>query len=249
MGLARITCTCTIWRGSGSSFWWLKVNVINSPAAAPGAVATAAPEPDEESSLALMLPVVVGVGVGAVTLNIVRFPLSWPSGLVTDTFQIPAIRPSGTVPLNDVEMPLTPVNDMAVYPVFVRFTIGVVVVSKPVPVTVIAVALVLIPVDGVMLVTAGAAANVNWSDNPIVDVPLGVITVISTVPVPAGEVAVIDVSVGVPVIIPGVLSNFTAVTPVKPVPETVTRVPPTNGPDFGEIPVTAGTGYSTSVKI
>ena len=70
-------------------------------------------------------------------------------------------------------------------------------------------------------------------------VPPGVITVTSTVPLPAGEVTVIWVSeftVGVIEVLP----KWTAVAPVKLVPLIVTVVPPDAGPEPGEIPVTIG---------
>ncbi|GGV00445.1 hypothetical protein GCM10010502_63660 [Kitasatospora aureofaciens] len=69
--------------------------------------------------------------------------------------------------------------------------------------------------------------------------PLGVVTVTCTVPVPGGAVAVIWVSettVKDAVMAP----NRTAVAPVKAVPVTVTRVPPAAGPEAGETEVTTG---------
>jgi hypothetical protein len=38
--------------------------------------------------------------------------------------------------------------------------------------------------------------------------------------------------------------NFTELTPVKPVPESVTALPPTAGPEFGVTPETTGTGFA-----
>jgi hypothetical protein len=49
------------------------------------------------------------------------------------------------------------------------------------------------PEAGIMLVTVGAGMRVNWSDADVADVPPGVVTRTSTVPVPAGAVAVIEV--------------------------------------------------------
>jgi hypothetical protein len=80
---------------------------------------------------------------------------------------------------------------------------------------------------------------VNLSADDVAEVPLGVVTVTSTVPVPAGDFAVIDVAV-LYVIDPDVLPNFTAVAPVKPDPVIVTDVPPAIGPEDGEMPVTVG---------
>ena len=65
-------------------------------------------------------------------------------------------------------------------------------------------------------------------------------TVTSTVPVPAGEVAVIEVAELTVKAVAFVAPNFTAVAPVKLVPMTVTDVPPASGPPVGEIDVTVG---------
>ena len=72
------------------------------------------------------------------------------------------------------------------------------------------------------------------------DVPLGVVTVTSTVPVPAGEVAVIEVAELTVKLVALAAPNFTAVAPVNTVPVMVTDVPPTVEPDVGEIDVTVG---------
>ena len=58
------------------------------------------------------------------------------------------------------------------------------------------------------------------------EVPLGVVTVTSTVPVPAGAVTVRLVAVTAVIEVPGVEPKSTAVAPVKLVPVTVTEVPP-----------------------
>ena len=59
-------------------------------------------------------------------------------------------------------------------------------------------------------------------------------------PVPAGEVAVIDVAELTVKPVAAVAPNLTAVAPVKPVPVIVTLVPPAVGPAVGEIEVTVG---------
>ena len=64
----------------------------------------------------------------------------------------------------------------------------------------------------------------------------------STVPTPAGAVAVIDVAELTVTPAAAVTPNITAVTPVKLVPVIVTDVPPADGPDVGEIEVTVGEG-------
>jgi hypothetical protein len=80
---------------------------------------------------------------------------------------------------------------------------------------------------------------VNWSAAEIADVPPGVVTLTSTTPVPAGDVAVIDVA-ELNVKLAAVAPKVTAVTPVKLVPVMVTDVPPAVGPAVGEIEVTVG---------
>jgi hypothetical protein len=62
----------------------------------------------------------------------------------------------------------------------------------------------------------------------------------SAVPVPAGEVAVIEVAELTVKAIALTAPNLTAVTVVNPVPVMVTDVPPTAGPAFGDIDVTVG---------
>ncbi len=72
------------------------------------------------------------------------------------------------------------------------------------------------------------------------DVPPGVVTVTSTVPVPAGLSAVIVVPLTTVRFVAGVVPKSTAVAPVKPVPVIVTRVPPAVEPLVGLRPVTVG---------
>ena len=66
----------------------------------------------------------------------------------------------------------------------------------------------------------------NWSAEPVADVPLGVVTVTSTVPLPAGLTAVIWVSLLTLKLAAAVAPNETLVALVKPVPVMVTLVPP-----------------------
>jgi hypothetical protein len=70
--------------------------------------------------------------------------------------------------------------------------------------------------------------------------PTGMVTVTSTIPVPAGEVAVICVDELTVKLVAAELPNWTAVAPLKPVPAMITLVPPAAGPRFGLRPVTAG---------
>ena len=67
-------------------------------------------------------------------------------------------------------------------------------------------------------------------------------TVTSTVPVPAGEVAVIWVAESTVKPAAAVEPNLTAVAPVKLLPEIVTVVPPLVEPLFGLIDVMLGGG-------
>ena len=80
----------------------------------------------------------------------------------------------------------------------------------------------------------------NWSAALVVEVPPPVVTVTSTVPVPAGAGTVIEV---VELTVAGdaaLFPNFTAVTPLKLVPVIVTDVPPAVGPEVGDTAVTVG---------
>jgi len=71
-------------------------------------------------------------------------------------------------------------------------------------------------------------------------VPPEFVTVTSTVPLPAGEVAVIDVALLTVKEIAAVPPNFTAVASMNKVPVMVTGAPPAAGPLFGAIEVTDG---------
>ena len=70
-------------------------------------------------------------------------------------------------------------------------------------------------------------------------VPPGVVTLISTVPVPAGDVAVRLVA-DLNVTFAARVSNVTVDALVNPVPVIVTAVPPAAGPVAGEMLVTVG---------
>ncbi|GFE19790.1 hypothetical protein Sliba_02430 [Streptomyces nigrescens] len=75
--------------------------------------------------------------------------------------------------------------------------------------------------------------------------PPGVVTVICTVPVPAGATAVTWVSETTVKEVAGVAPNRTAVVAARPVPVSVTVVPPAAGPELGVAEVRAGTGAET----
>ena len=73
--------------------------------------------------------------------------------------------------------------------------------------------------------------------------PPPAVTVTSTVPVPGGDVVVIDVGLTTVNGVAGLPApKETAVTAVKFVPVIVTEVPPAPGPVEGLIPVTVGAG-------
>jgi hypothetical protein len=73
------------------------------------------------------------------------------------------------------------------------------------------------------------------------EVPLGVVTVSTTDPAPDGAVTVSEVELTTLMEVPGfAVPKSTAVAPVKPVPVTVTEVPPAAGPLAGLTPVTVG---------
>ena len=80
----------------------------------------------------------------------------------------------------------------------------------------------------------------NWSAAEIADVPPAVVTRTSTVPVPAGDVAVIEVAELTVKPAAGVAPKVTTVAPLRLVPVIVTDVPPGAGPNVGEIEVTVG---------
>ena len=75
---------------------------------------------------------------------------------------------------------------------------------------------------------------------PAALVPTGVVTLISTIPAPAGEVAVIEVALFTVKFVAALFPKFTAVASKKLVPVIVTVVPPAGEPTPGLIPVTLG---------
>ena len=80
----------------------------------------------------------------------------------------------------------------------------------------------------------------NWSAADVAEVPPAVVTLTSTVLVPAGEVAVIVVALTTVMPVADAAPNTTAVAPVKLVPVMVTEVPPSVGPLVGATDVTVG---------
>jgi len=90
---------------------------------------------------------------------------------------------------------------------------------------------------------------VNWSAALVGEVSFAVVTVTSTVPLPAGLVAVIWVSLLTMMLLAGVAPNETLVAPVKPEPVMVTLVPPAAGPLAGLTLDTDGATVSITVTI
>ena len=82
----------------------------------------------------------------------------------------------------------------------------------------------------------------NWSAELVELVCPPLVTVTSTVPEPAGLVAVIDVALFTVTPVAAVPPNDTVAPDAKPVPEMVTEVPPAAGPVAGLTPNTVGAG-------
>jgi hypothetical protein len=103
------------------------------------------------------------------------------------------------------------------------------------------------PVVGLIDVMVGGRTGetkVKKSSELVPDVPLGVVTVTLTVPVPAGLTTVIWVAETTTTLVPAVAPKSTAVAPVKLVPVRVTEVPPVERPLLGDTAVTLGTSVS-----
>ena len=98
------------------------------------------------------------------------------------------------------------------------------------------------PELGLTAVTVGGVTtNVNQSAGALsADVPSGVVTVTSTVPVAAGATAVIWLALFTVKLCAGAVPKLTAVVPVKLIPEIVTEVPPWVDPELGLTAVTVG---------
>jgi hypothetical protein len=103
--------------------------------------------------------------------------------------------------------------------------------------------------DDVSVTVVFAVTQVKRSAAVVALVPLGVVTVTSTVPVPGGEIAVIEVALFTVKDLALALPNLIAVVPVKLVPVMVTLVPPAVGPEFGFTLVTVGAGVQVAVKL
>jgi hypothetical protein len=159
-----------------------------------------------------------------------------PIEFVTVTSTTPA-DPAGAVAVMDVE--LTTVTPVAL--VAPNFTDAPVVV-KLVPLIVTTVPPVVGPELGDTPTTVGTAVAeyVNWSFTDVAEVPPAVVTVRSTVPVPDGETAVIEVAELTTKLAAAVPPNLTADVPDRFVPVIATCVPPPVGPALGLTAVTVG---------
>jgi hypothetical protein len=81
---------------------------------------------------------------------------------------------------------------------------------------------------------------VNWSAVLVALVPPEVVTVVFTVPVPAGEVAVSEVAEATVTPVAATPPKLTVAPDAKFLPVTVTTVPPPVGPWVGLMEVTVG---------
>jgi hypothetical protein len=147
-----------------------------------------------------------------------------PAIVATVTSTVPADPAGDTAVIDDA---LTTVYEVAA----VVPNITLLAPINPVPVIVTDVPPAVLPVDGEIAVTVGA--YVNWSSGLVGDVPMEVVTTTSTVPLPAGDVAVMVELFTTWKVAAATVPNFTDVAPPKPLPEMVTDVPPAAGPVFG----------------
>ena len=207
------------------------VRVAESVTCVPGATVIVAPvEPPPASD------VVKVVGATYVYWS-AELVVLVPPGVVTVTSTV--ALPAGVVAV--IWVALTTVNDVA--GVVPKLTAVAPVRLVPVIVTLEPPAAG--PDDGLTAVTVGAgvgATYVNSSAELVALVPPGVVTVTSTVPDPAGLVAVIWVALLTVNDVAGVVPKLTAVAPVRLVPVIVTVFPPAVVPDDGLTPVTVGAG-------
>jgi hypothetical protein len=97
------------------------------------------------------------------------------------------------------------------------------------------------PAPGETALMNGPELKVNWSADEVAEVLPDAVTVMSTIPVPAGEVAVHEVVDAHETAVPAVPPNSAVVEPTtKFVPVMVTTVPPPVEPELGAIAVMAG---------
>jgi hypothetical protein len=188
------------------------------------------------------MEVTVGAGTGGGATEVNWSALSVglePFGVVIVTSKVPAASAGATALIRVDEDTLK--LDAGAVP---KSTL--VAPLKPVPLMVTLVPPVLGPLAGEMEVTVGAGGgggvtDVNWSAATTALVPLAVVTVTSYTPAAsAGAAAVMLVDEFTPNPVDGTEPKKTWLAPLKPVPFTVTTVPPVVGPDVGEREVIVG---------
>jgi hypothetical protein len=177
-----------------------------------------------------LTPVMVG---GATNVNWSAVPVALvPPGVVTVISMVPADC-AGAVAV--ILLELLMVKVLAAVPPKLTAVAPV----NPVPLIVTLVPPAVGPEAGLTLVTEGTYLKTSLEFVALVPPP-GIVTVTSTAPVPAGEVAVIDVALLTVKLLAAVPPKLTAVAPVKVVPAIVTDVPPAAGPEEGLTRVTVG---------
>jgi hypothetical protein len=155
-----------------------------------------------------------------------------PADVVTVISSTPTASTGAVTVICDAETKVTPVA--AVVP---NLTVEAAV--KPDPLTVTTVPPLAGPELGLMPVTLGTKLNSSAVDTA--DVLPDVVTVTSSIPAPAGAVAVICVAETSVTPVAAVVPNSTVDALLKPDPVIVTDVPPLAGPELGLMPVTLGT--------
>jgi hypothetical protein len=86
---------------------------------------------------------------------------------------------------------------------------------------------------------AGAGVPTYVNETPLLS-PLGVVTMMCTAPLAAGETAVIRVADSIVNEVAGMVPNSTAVAPLRFVPVRMTSVPPMIGPERGLAEIRVG---------
>jgi hypothetical protein len=161
-----------------------------------------------------------------------------PPGVVTVTSTVPV--PAGAVAVTEVAV-LAVIAEAALAP---KCTAEALARSDPVIVTELPPSEG--PEAGDKWDTTGRATYVYRSAGPLVVVPPGVVTLMSTAPVPAGAVAVTDVS-EFAVKLAGLAPKLTPVAPARFDPVIPTSVPPAFGPALGLIDRTIGVGSAAKI--
>jgi hypothetical protein len=161
-----------------------------------------------------------------------------PFESVTCTTTVPAVANAGVVTVMSVELTTTTLVPAPAAP---KLTVAP--ETKPVPVNVTGVAVLVAPLLGFTSVTVGGATYVKSSAGAFTaEVPCEVVTSTFTVPAePAGDVTVISVEVTTVTLVPAFEPKATVAPAIKFVPVNVTGVPPAVEPEDGDTPVTVGT--------